>query len=433
MGIFRKKTAVGDDVAVAEDTRSSSEECRILIVRILLLVFQVGAVVCTALCLASCEFVYYRAPTVENIIPPLNGMSNGTDASIGLFNFDPKGQGCQELDENHGDCPISGAFFAQCDLDDYYKLARAGTCIALITGGLALLILWIEFFCCRFLFARPLTALLLVLATAAQAMSFLIFASDVCQLNVSTYTGIPFPCELDQASYYSCASVALYFLTSLMVCATQKPVPVCIRRRNKKDAKKNEDGKSAEETTAASAAGAKQEESEIAPQAEAEATANKEEIQAAEAAGVVAVGAVAAEADKTTGDNDEEEGKRGWFPWSKKSKEPDEGEGGEEGEADGTEDQKTGRRWFPWSRKPVEKESEEDTGDEEAAVAAAVAAAPTRELSLIDETKPSKEVQASELPSDHQQDVVVLDSGMYFDSKDQTSSSFRKSIARGAY
>lgn len=198
-----------------EDTMKCCGKGSAVACRLLLLVIGLTALVFNGLSIVSCRFLHYAAPVVDpntDYNPPL-GMD--TDSLVGLFRYDPDFKGCRRLPEPDN------------NLDNEFRAARAGTCVALVAGAVALLLLWIEFTCWSCCGVRFWAGLFLALAMLTQALTFLLFNSNICR----STEDIAYTCKIDQGSYYSFAAIGLYLVTSILVCTTPKPEPACVKIR----------------------------------------------------------------------------------------------------------------------------------------------------------------------------------------------------------
>lgn len=188
---------------------------------LIVVVLAVITGVCFSLAtLTACNFVSYESNMGDNatlsvILSGTNGTypvgANGKPASsidLGLFRYNPSGTGCID----YADPSKSGWLLA----------AEVGGVIGLLGGAAAAFILIVELTCCRFVCARCMVAILLVMAFLGQGLTFLVYASEACvSRSFQAYA-----CVAQRGSILSIIATGTYFICSIAVCPIPKPKPL---------------------------------------------------------------------------------------------------------------------------------------------------------------------------------------------------------------
>eukprot|EP00544_Gedaniella_sp_CCMP2646_P003800 CAMPEP_0202496020 /NCGR_PEP_ID=MMETSP1361-20130828/18674_1 /ASSEMBLY_ACC=CAM_ASM_000849 /TAXON_ID=210615 /ORGANISM="Staurosira complex sp., Strain CCMP2646" /LENGTH=338 /DNA_ID=CAMNT_0049127235 /DNA_START=40 /DNA_END=1053 /DNA_ORIENTATION=+ len=202
---------------------SKCKDCCQICGRLLLLVTGILAVIFSLLVFASCDFVEFSVTTPSNSTD-----ANSTDApsttvefSFGQFRYQANNSECQRLADN--DFKIDWTFWT----------GRISTAVALACAGICCLIILVEFVCCRFKFSRCLMTTLFSIAILGEAMSFIMFASNVC--TSENATGRRYPCQAGTGSWYAVTAIGLYFIASLSSCFAPRPKPMIARLEDEDD------------------------------------------------------------------------------------------------------------------------------------------------------------------------------------------------------
>ena len=193
---------------------------RFLYRSILLVVAVAIAIALSSTTASSCEFLDWELGTIpEGKTSLVTNIGNVTTASVGLFRWDPDGEGCRDISDDFDDALIGGWFTA----------ARVGSSLALVLGIIGICLLGVDLLCCRFPCSRLFISTLFVAAAVSQALTFLVYAGEVCE---PTYKGGPFPCNANSATWTSVASLCIFLLGSVLSCLVPKPVPAFHRLKN---------------------------------------------------------------------------------------------------------------------------------------------------------------------------------------------------------
>lgn len=157
----------------------------------------------------SCRFVER-----DITISPSAGEGTGTSTtlnafSLGIWSF---------MDPNvNGFCY---GYPSTIDFDPYFKTSRAMAPISAVLGGLVMINFWfsscvgMQKSCWRF------CAFVLILTTVCEALTFLMFKSNLCTEQGSNFK---FNCKLSTGGNLSIAACVLYFVAALSVCNTPNP------------------------------------------------------------------------------------------------------------------------------------------------------------------------------------------------------------------
>lgn len=122
------------------------------------------SIVLSGVAIASCRFLYvsYDESQAEDL-------PNGTalEFDMGLWLYDPSGKGCVAIPE------------AFQEVDYQQTAARLAGAASIILGLIGVVLIWVEFICCRFCGGRFLQVIAFVGASMSQACTFLLFGSDI--------------------------------------------------------------------------------------------------------------------------------------------------------------------------------------------------------------------------------------------------------------
>ena len=129
--------------------------------------------------------------------------------TFGLFKQNPTGQVCTEYDRS---------------LDPYPAMTASRLCagIATILAILALLLLLIEFLCCRFWCSRLIVIIILMIASISQAFTLALFLAEPC----GGRNGDKYLCSFSQGGIWSMVAAGLFLVEAILTCCTPKSVPL---------------------------------------------------------------------------------------------------------------------------------------------------------------------------------------------------------------
>lgn len=130
-------------------------------------------------------------------------------AKFGILQWSPDASGCRKY-ENITE--LSGAYLA----------ARVGGVSAAVFGSIAVLILFVELVCCRFICSRVLISFLLLLAVVGQGLTFLFYATNICL----SKSYVSYACGFEIGTLLSVIAVIFFFVAAIMACPTPKPKPL---------------------------------------------------------------------------------------------------------------------------------------------------------------------------------------------------------------
>lgn len=175
-------------------------------IRVNLIIGAVSAAALSMATLGSCDFAVYQVRPGNTI--PVPAQINATSVSFGLVSWDPYNTGCVRYTK---------------DLESTLVLtAQVGGFVGASAGFVVLLILLVEFVCCRFWCSRFFVCLLLILALIGQSLTFLLYASEYCINRADS----SYPCTFSAGTGLSIASTVLFLFSAIVVCATPKPKPL---------------------------------------------------------------------------------------------------------------------------------------------------------------------------------------------------------------
>ena len=209
--------------------------------RILHLAVAISALVFSLLALLSCDFLEHEYPPSlgsSDAYSDTNGrqgdivFAQGSDMNnnstsiqpedidlavpigrptptFGLFKQNPTGQVCTEYDRS---------------LDPYPAMTASRLCagIATILGILALLLLLVEFLCCRYPCSRLIVIIILMIASISQAFTLVLFLAEPCDGR----NGDKYLCSFSQGGIWSMVAAGLFLVEATLTCCTPKSVPL---------------------------------------------------------------------------------------------------------------------------------------------------------------------------------------------------------------
>lgn len=209
-------------VEFAGNVLSSTTDWVSRFVRIFHLVVAIIALVFSIMTLLSCDFLEYEFPPpigasdVDIIDSSSNtnsssALPDGVDRTptFGLFKENPTGSVCTQYGDDHD--PFAA-----------HTASRLASAIATILGILALLLLLVEFLCCRFWCSRLIVILLLMVAGISQAFTLVLFLAEPC----GGRNGDKYVCSLSQGGIESIVAAALFLLEAILTCCTPKSIPL---------------------------------------------------------------------------------------------------------------------------------------------------------------------------------------------------------------
>ena len=172
---------------------------------------------CPHLCYRiGCDFILYKQAEIPQGEEPTSPIPvNITRALIGLWRWDPEGNGCRDISQDF-DGGVGVAL----------TTARVGSSLALVLSIVAICLMGIDLLCCRFPCSRMILANLLLFACFAQCLTFVVYAGDACR---PSYKTGPYPCQPQTGTYLSIAATIIFFLTCILSCYVPKPVPMLKR------------------------------------------------------------------------------------------------------------------------------------------------------------------------------------------------------------
>lgn len=181
----------------------------------------VPGVVLSGLAVASCSFVTRRGGTGMGLFRSEENIDFGQFADTTCVQND--------IDTLLGDA------LPRLNLNWIYQWARLSGLLAPTFGGLATLLMLLDF-CCNVCCSNILQTVLILFAQLNTAFMFLIYASNVCLASTDDdYRGLCFP---STGSFMAWAAFGLYFFGGFFVCCSPKPNPLLFR-----DGDDDEEGK----------------------------------------------------------------------------------------------------------------------------------------------------------------------------------------------
>ena len=137
----------------------------------------ISAISLTCVVASSCNFLEYsgQGTSTNSTNLPSNQTLNSTETfsfetetfSFGLWRYDPNGDGCRSIPEEFEDKSYRT------------ESAQLGALLALVFAVCGMLIIWIEFICCRFCGGRILEVICFLAATICQGGTFVLFSSEL--------------------------------------------------------------------------------------------------------------------------------------------------------------------------------------------------------------------------------------------------------------
>eukprot|EP00565_Helicotheca_tamesis_P003882 CAMPEP_0185726048 /NCGR_PEP_ID=MMETSP1171-20130828/2143_1 /TAXON_ID=374046 /ORGANISM="Helicotheca tamensis, Strain CCMP826" /LENGTH=181 /DNA_ID=CAMNT_0028394323 /DNA_START=200 /DNA_END=745 /DNA_ORIENTATION=- len=149
---------------------------------------------------SSCHFVDYD--------------HDDTSGSAGLFRYND-GDSCQEYSDDR-------------TFNEGENVARVSALIATLAAALSILLITVEFCCCRFCCSRLIVGCGLITTEICQGLTFLFYGSDTyCDGNILDEIKNQEPCSPSHGSVYSIGAIIAYFLCGAIFFCTPKPTPQC--------------------------------------------------------------------------------------------------------------------------------------------------------------------------------------------------------------
>jgi hypothetical protein len=186
---------------------------------------EASAVVFSAVTASSCDFFEFTQKAgnvpLSQLLPQetadVNATSSGganngevVEAGFGMLQWSPNFLGCTDYADRAG-------------LGTAFRTGQAGALMAVSFGLLAALLNVTELLCCRFVCAKVLACGALIVALVGQALTFVLYASDVCLHRDNAV----YACRFGSGCAWSIAALLCFLLSSLLVCPTPKPDPLC--------------------------------------------------------------------------------------------------------------------------------------------------------------------------------------------------------------
>jgi hypothetical protein len=139
----------------------------------------------------------------------------GNDRAVGLYRF---------YDTNSTECVNH---FEEDDFGQAEKSARMGGTMAILLACFSLLLMLMEFVCCRCCCSKIFMGLALFLAVIFQGLTFLFFNSDqFCDGDIFEEIRHQKPCSIADGSVYSICASTMYYLALVFMWWTPKPEPL---------------------------------------------------------------------------------------------------------------------------------------------------------------------------------------------------------------
>eukprot|EP00542_Grammatophora_oceanica_P010362 CAMPEP_0194031928 /NCGR_PEP_ID=MMETSP0009_2-20130614/4980_1 /TAXON_ID=210454 /ORGANISM="Grammatophora oceanica, Strain CCMP 410" /LENGTH=214 /DNA_ID=CAMNT_0038672201 /DNA_START=102 /DNA_END=746 /DNA_ORIENTATION=+ len=167
----------------------------------------IAAIVLSFMTVGSCHFIEYLD-------------SDGKEQYAGLFQFyDRTTKSCVAYDDNFM-------------FDESENAARVSAVLAPLTAFAAVLLVLLEFCCCRFFCSRFLIGFGLMSSLIFQGITLLWLDSDqFCGGDIMNEILHQEPCSISHGAIYSAVAVALYFVTGCLIFCTPKPEPMRTRHK----------------------------------------------------------------------------------------------------------------------------------------------------------------------------------------------------------
>jgi hypothetical protein len=188
----------------------------------LLVLLEVSAVIFSTVTLSSCDFFEFTQKVgnvpLSQLLPEETSdftssnptLGNVTQAGFGMLQWSPNFWGCTD-------------YANRASLGTAFRTGQAGALLATSFGLLALLLNVTELLCCRFVCAKVLACLALIVALVGQALTFVLYASDICLHRDNAV----YACQFGSGCAWSIVAFLCFLLASLLVCPAPKPNPLC--------------------------------------------------------------------------------------------------------------------------------------------------------------------------------------------------------------
>jgi len=151
----------------------------------------------------------------------------GDDGTVGIFKFRLARQtSCVSLKSDSA-------------LGPFLATARVAAVLSTIFAFGGMLLVIIEFTCCRVCCSRVLEIFMYIFAEIFGGLTFVLWGNDYC-----TVSG---KCTMGKGAWLMVIAVIAYFLAGLFVCFAPKPKPILRRKREKNAAEMQHDTEEAHE------------------------------------------------------------------------------------------------------------------------------------------------------------------------------------------
>lgn len=197
----------------------NSTDCCAKICGLILLVFALTGVTSAWLSMFSCRFLDFTIYGNNGTLPP--GLGSINEASLGLFQY---------LDAEDEVCYFYDVDSTQ-DLNTFFRIARLGIVVAVLSSSFATLFLILEYCFFRICCSRVLINLGLICAILGIPMAFAIFTDSRCyplkRLDPSGSGGDTpsIACEMGEGGISAIAAGGCFVVTLILTCVTPKPIP----------------------------------------------------------------------------------------------------------------------------------------------------------------------------------------------------------------
>jgi hypothetical protein len=138
----------------------------------------------------------------DDILTPI------TTATLGLLTWNPDMTGCRKYGDKASDLSVA------------FHFARAVGVIAALFSIVATVNVGVELICCRCCCSRCTSTSLFIMAAITQALTFVVYATDIC-LKSST-----FECGYESGSSLSISAIIFLLISTVMTCSAPKARPL---------------------------------------------------------------------------------------------------------------------------------------------------------------------------------------------------------------
>jgi hypothetical protein len=188
----------------------------------LLVLLEMSAVIFSTVALSSCDFFEFTQKVgnvpLSQLLPEETSdfatnnptLGNVTQAGFGMLQWSPNFWGCTD-------------YANRASLGTAFRTGQAGALLATSFGLLAVLLNVTELLCCRFVCAKVLACVALIVALIGQALTFVLYASDICLHRDNAV----YACQFGSGCAWSIVAFLCFLLASLLVCPAPKPNPLC--------------------------------------------------------------------------------------------------------------------------------------------------------------------------------------------------------------